>query len=204
MVLKLGYDCFSFNLSHQELPSTKGPLPDFGPDRVELWANELRLSLDQLAGDKIIYSFSFPSNAVPALLSRGSHSDVKAWICDGGPFLDMFMCQWNLFTYGFPVPNPLKRFTLTLLSYLVMRGPLFASQVTRWLGAMDTNLPILSLRGDVDRVVPMKSIAKYFATNPDLNLTSIALKDVGHLDGLKHAPEFYKAQIVRFLQDHKL
>ena len=62
---------------------------------VETWAEELKQQLNQLSGDKIIFSFSYPS--LSALLIAFERKDIKALICDGGPFSHLISASWRFF-----------------------------------------------------------------------------------------------------------
>ena len=62
---------------------------------LEIWAKELEQQLNSLPGSKVIFSFSLPSAS--ALLVSAKRKDIKAFISDGGPFLDLPMVSWRLF-----------------------------------------------------------------------------------------------------------
>jgi pimeloyl-ACP methyl ester carboxylesterase len=202
LVNDMGFDAFAFDLSGNRIPQWSGRFPEnleFHSGVIERWADELNAVLDTISGPKILYSFSFPSVAVPAALFRRPRADVRAWICDGGPFLEMMSCQWNLFTSGYPVPNPLKRAALTAYSYTRMGGPLYTLRVHKWVRALSPDLPILSIRGAHDPLVPPRATDLFFACNPRLNLQRFLMPEGGHLDGLKRFAKEYTETVRSFL-----
>ena len=197
----LGFDVMAFELSHNEIPEWRGlrpkhlPLKKGGP--IAAWVTELEAVLDRIPGPKIIFSFSFPSVTVPALLGQRPRSDVRAWICDGGPFLDMFQCQLNLFTHAQPTRG-WRKVLLAAAAWLVMGGPLYAGRVRKWMKNLNPSLPILSFRAERDLLVPPLSVAKFFATNPELNVQVELLPEIGHLEGLKTNSGLYSARVAQF------
>jgi pimeloyl-ACP methyl ester carboxylesterase len=203
MVLEMGFDCYSFNLSANVIPTFEGLRPRhleaFRRGVIEHWAAELAAVLDGLEGRKILFSFSFPSVTVPALLGPRPRADVTAWICDGGPFIDMWPCMWNLFTYTRPELGVAKRLALTGVSYAAMGGPFYRLGVTGWMHGLDPGFPILSIRSGNDVLVPERAIDGFFAVNPRLRPRKLLLPDASHLEGLKQFPQIYKTAVADFL-----
>lgn len=207
MMLKMGFDCYAFDLSFNEppnqinLPAAVQRLVQARRESViEVWRQELKTALDQIDRAKIIFSFSFPSVTVPALLAEEPRTDVLAWITDGGPFLDEWKCMWNLFTWAFPVPNLALRALRTTYGFVWLGGLSYDRNVQRWMNRIEPRFPILSIRGGKDILVPPAAIAKFFATNPGLNLAVLDLPEAGHLDGLKLFPQLYRTRLESFLQ----
>ena len=186
MVLDMGYNCFAFQLSR-----------GFGRGTIAAYISELREVLDTLPGDKIIYSFSFPSVAAAAVIA-GGRRDVKAWICDGGPFFDTWKCYWNLLT-RWKRGNRLTRMLRTTYIWLAAGGLSYYAKVSGWLNRFDPRFPVLSIREERDVLVPEAAIAKFFACNPKLNLKVLRISGADHLEGLKRAPEEYKRTVRMFL-----
>lgn len=186
MVLDFGYNCFSFNLNTR-LKETK--IPD--------WADALEEALDAVEGPKILYSFSFPSVSVPTLLARGRREDVRAWVCDGGPFCEIWRCYWNLMTY-LNMGNAVTRFLRSGYNYFAAGGPLYDGHVREALRRMQP-LPVFSIRNTHDPLVPPRAIDKFFALNPELNIQRLQIESSGHLDGIAVQPELYKESVRGFL-----
>lgn len=204
LVLSAGFRASAFDLSGNVIPSWKGLWPKdvHGFDRgmIERWARELEIVLDSLAGTKILYSFSFPSACVAALLGARPRADVRGWICDGGPFLDIWQCMWNLFTYAERTPNGLKRLGLTTISYWMAGGPDYVRRVRRWTSRLDPALPILSIRSGADVLVPPPAIDRFFEAAPKKNFSTLLLPNAAHLKGLEADPQVYRARVVDFLR----
>ncbi|MGE0528815.1 MAG: alpha/beta fold hydrolase [Bdellovibrionales bacterium] len=194
MVLDMGLDCFSFDLSFNRTPKWT-LLNSLSENALESWTRELELVLNALPGDKILYSFSFPSTSVPTLLARRPRTDIKAWICDGGPFLEPWRCLWNYFIYAEPTPRLTKRFLLTCYSYVFIGGPLYETRIHDSVSRLDPGLPILSVRSGRDVLVPERAIDRVFKVNPRLNLNVLRLPEAPHLEGFKQQPEKYTAAV---------
>src|SRR5690606_5744851 len=90
-----GYDVVTFDLQSrdlrhlQALPIAWNMPPQ--PGLVHVWDDAIAEALAQVAGPKIVYSFSFPSAAALLAMKRlgFQKSGIKAWICDGGPFYNV-------------------------------------------------------------------------------------------------------------------
>lgn len=189
MVLDMGYNCFSFRLTPR--------IRDAG---IEGWAEELREVLDAIEGPKIIYSFSFPSVSVPALLGTRPRKDVRAWICDGGPFSEIWQCYWNLLTF-LKVGNVVSRFVGTFANYVSAGGPFYDNKVAKWLAGMNPGLPIFSIRTGADILVPVRAIERFFSLGPPtLNIQTLLIPNIGHLEGLQKAENVYKSAVENFLK----
>ncbi|MBX3020803.1 MAG: hypothetical protein KF799_03940 [Bdellovibrionales bacterium] len=187
MVLAMGFNSFSFNLT-----------PRLRDASIPIWADELGAVLDAVEGPKILYSFSFPSVSVPTLLARAPREDVKAWICDGGPFSEIWRCYWNLLTH-FKIGHPIPRFFATSRNFFAAGGWRYDSWVRRNLALMQP-LPILSIRNTQDPLVPMRAIDKFFALGgPELQPERLTIESRGHLDGLSVAPKIYTHRVHEFL-----
>jgi pimeloyl-ACP methyl ester carboxylesterase len=187
MVLDMGYNCFSFDL-----------VRGFGYGTVHTYISQLREVLETVPGPKIVYSFSFPSVSAAAVLAEG-RTDIKAWICDGGPFAEIWSCYNNLLT-RMQRGNALTRPLITSWIWFSAGGSKYYSSVAKWLNAIKPGFPILSIREEKDRLVPPRAIAKFFAYNPKLNLKVLEIKGADHLEGLKKSPDLYTDTVRGFLE----
>lgn len=188
MVLDMGHNSFAFDLR-----------PGATKTSIDDWARDLKRVLDSLQGDKILYTFSFPSVAVPALLGRRQRADVRGWISDGGPFCDVWHCVRRLLAKR-KRGNPIARLIRTWQAWRNFGGFDYDVNVRRWLESLDPEFPILSIRATADQLVPVHSIDRFFDLNQRLNLTKFTLEGVGHLEGLRRAPENYRRAVENFLK----
>ncbi|MGE0762389.1 MAG: hypothetical protein AB7N80_03825 [Bdellovibrionales bacterium] len=164
------------------------------------WINEITDVLNAVPGPKIVYSFSFPS--APALISMSARKDVRAWICDGGPFLMLLTCLWNYFTHIEPTPIWLRptRVSLSAASLEVWD---LAEDLHSALNKLPQNFPVLSIRAWQDQLVPIEAIDKVFSgNNSGLHLETLTLPEAGHIDGLQRFPEEYKPRVAKFLNQY--
>lgn len=206
-VADLGYDSVAFDYSYNAPASRQWILPltrNMKLGAKSAWIVELNAVLDSIEGDKIIFSFSFPSCATLHLLAESPRRDVKAWMTDGGPFLETWKCMGNFFKFEKPMLNPMSHFLATASGYLLMGGPFYKGLMHGWLEKIDANFPILSIRAEKDALVPESAIAAVFAPRSnsqrsDLNLQVLRLLGVEHMQGLKKAPELYSKTVSDFL-----
>ncbi|MDE0119885.1 MAG: DUF829 domain-containing protein [Bdellovibrionales bacterium] len=165
---------------------------------LEIWTEELEQQLNQLNGKKIIFSFSFPS--VSALLAISKRTDIKALICDGGPFLDLWSSCWRFFTYHQQIKSVLFKLYLTGRMYFAFQALSIRRKIKKQLMHIPKNFPILSLQSEQDQLVPASSINKFFKQMKQVHLTTVPLKDSAHLEGLKKERDFYMKSVLTFLQ----
>jgi pimeloyl-ACP methyl ester carboxylesterase len=201
MVGTMGFDSFSFTLGLCSIPlSARQKREALRVGMIEHWTKELEIVLEALDGPKIMYTFSFPSVTVPALLYRSQRRDVLGWVCDGGPFLNLWQNLWNFYSYQSPVPSRALRAWKTESAYFVFGGHWYRQRLRRWVPALDPQFPILSVREGSDQLVSQETIDAFFAFNPGLNLRRLVIPQAGHLDGLKKSPELYRDGVGGFLK----
>ena len=162
----------------------------------EIWAEELNQHLDHLpvADPKVIFSFSLPS--VSAFLSLSRRPDIKALICDGGPFLNVHRCVYRLFAHYYQVPSPWLKMYFSVQMAWIFRDLFLGSLIQKI--QVPSNFPILSLRGGRDQQVHPVDINLFFQkikTKPQV----CVLKKSDHLKGLKAEPELYTQTVQQFL-----
>ena len=166
---------------------------------VETWAEELKQQLNRLRGDKIIFSFSYPS--LSALLVASERKDIKALICDGGPFSHLFSASWRFFTYHLRADNIFLKFYLAGKMYFVFYDK-FAWKKVKTL-KLPLHFPILSLQGERDQLIPPVFISDFFQKIKNLNLSVCRLQNSSHLEGLKKDRELYIETVLSFLKKIK-
>ena len=200
LMREFGFAVHAIDLPRSEIPTWRGRWPHFmyldSKRTVREWSEELERALDAISGPKIVFTFSFPSVTVPALLARSPRADVRGWICDGGPFLDTFRSQFALLTWS--GEKGWRKVALALATYTLMGGPRYWARVARWTKELDPDLPILSFRADADLLVPPEAIENFFATNPALHPQVHRFPKLGHLEGLRKRPEEYAARVHKF------
>ena len=198
----LGYDCVGFNLSFQNIHTLNTwPLTadfKFGPRAV--WVEEIERVLNAVAGPKIVASFSFPSVSAAQAIARRWSADIRGWITEGGPFLQVWRCYWNYVGIEKHIQNPVLRASLATLSYEILRGATVENDLEQALEHMPNGFPILSIRGWQDPLVPLSAMEAAFQESYKTKVQTLSLPNAGHIDGLKKDPEEYKATVESFLK----
>lgn len=210
ILLQAGYNCVTFNLYYNSFAGKmtlrkrlKNMLDHFISRRKSFicqWTNELSNILDQVPGDKIIFSLSSPSVSVASSMASGQRKDIKAWICDCGPFLDVWTCFWNYNKYEAKIKNPLLLILFNTLGFLMFGGKGYKKHVEEWLLSFPKDFPVLSLRSGKDRLVPPSSIDKFFNIYNNLMVKSHCFDEAGHLTAIKSHTSKYSQIILTFLQ----
>jgi pimeloyl-ACP methyl ester carboxylesterase len=190
-VNELGFDCVSFDLN------CKAPSSIFSTFRSD-WVAEVRDVLNQLPGEKIMYTFSSPSMATLGAIADGPRRDVRVWICDGGPFFQAYQCLKNYYIYQTKIPSALRDL-VTSIAYLRIGAVGYETTVKRWFREFPPGVPILSIRAGQDKLVPVSAIDGFFAAGEHLQLHKLELSQAQHLEGLKTFPDAYKTGVKQFL-----
>jgi pimeloyl-ACP methyl ester carboxylesterase len=205
----LGFDAVAFEFSYDDRFLFKRPPLSTRAGKLGLkhqWADEVEDILNSVLGAKIIYAFSNPSSsAIEALVRRPQRygktqncRDVRALICDSGPFVHLLSCSFRLMKYDRHVLLPI-RLPAAALSALLW-APDHEASLHRDLSELPPKFPILSIRGWKDKLVPIKAIEDAFVGHDQLQLEVLGLPEAGHLEGLKAFPEEYKPRVERFLE----
>jgi len=191
MVNDLGYDAFAFNIPSQNDLNIKMLMTRrFGLKHI--YAKMITYYLDQLPGEKILYSFSNPSaSAIESITDRLQKNDIKAFICDSGPSGKFMKSAWNLAIQ--------QRKSPWLMMFFSFFWSLFFHQdVNKQLQKWPKGFPVLSIRPLNDVVIPPYHIEKIFKGIHQLQL-QVYMPQAGHLDALKLNPEEYASKIKEFL-----
>ena len=198
---ELGFDSVSFGLSFHTLATIQGfPVTnDFKLGVLEVWTEELHQVLTAIPGKKIVFSFSMPSAAAAVAIAERNALDVAGWVCEGGPFVQLFKCCWNFFGIHKKIKNPLLRGVFATTLYASLKGEKMAQRIQHSIHALPTRFPVLSIRAWQDQLVPMSAIEGAFVDGDQLDLQVLSLTDGDHLQGLSAAPDEYKPRLTQFL-----
>ena len=196
-----GFDVYSYSTFLSGKSHWKDFLPIIKKTKegvVKIWSKELEEVLDQFKEDKVIFSFSFPSLAT--LLTTSKRKDIKALVCDGGPFSHLLLAVWRFFTYHHPIHNIFLKIYLTSQMYLGFKPSFIKKSIKKQLPHLPKNLPILSLQSIKDQQVPPSYINSFFSKIKHINFSVHQLKNSAHLQGLKTERELYIRSILNFLK----
>jgi hypothetical protein len=200
-VNELGFDCVIFNLS-SNLPLT---IPKFLPNIKNgwgikhLWTQEIIKILDAIPGNKIFYAFSNPSSSALEATEIRKAKDIKAIICDGGPFYDLLQCNWNFFSKEFKVPTIFGKIAANAFARSIWSVH-HEKELKQSLDSLPAKFPLMSIRGWQDHLVPPTAIEKAFNGHTQIDLEILNLPQGGHMDGLKKFPTIYKPRVTDFLK----
>jgi len=201
LVDQLGFDTVRFDLLFNST-KPKDALPITGDLRFgvrHVWADQIESILNALPGRKILYSFSMPSGSALQAIAHRRARDVRALICDGGPFLQMHKCIWNLYQHQYKVENPLLRASFTGASMLLW-GMGYKEQMRRALSRIPKGFQVLSIRGWQDPLVPVSAIDEFFQLQSHLDVEVLSLTEAGHLNGLRDFHAEYAPRVQDFLK----
>lgn len=201
LVNDLGFDGVRFDLlfkrarPQDQLPIT-GDLR-FGVRHV--WADQIESVLNGIPGRKILYTFSMPSSSALQAIARRKAHDIAGMICDGGPFLQLPRCIWNLYEQEYKVRSRILRAGFTGMS-MVLWGFGFREQMRNVLHEIPHDFPVLSIRGWQDSLVPPSAIEDFFSLQDHLDLEILSLPEAQHLKGLRDFPSEYVPRVETFLK----
>lgn len=195
----LGYDCISFDLiwgnDLKNMPFHPF-IRYFYNGIFYIWYKQVQSILDEIEGDKIMYSFSGPS--VSAFWACEKRKDIKKLICDGGPFRKIYSNTRNFFYQQIGIHNPTLNKVVTFFGTAIWGfHPLAKLEETikNW----NPKIPILNIRGIKDDIVDIETMRVVFRGHDHLDLTVLELPEGKHLDGLREFPEVYTQAVIDFL-----
>jgi pimeloyl-ACP methyl ester carboxylesterase len=194
----LGHSTVTFNLFGGSTITEQSPYKQSHKVHFlySLWIEQITDVLDTVTGPKIFFAMSFPSFS--AFIASSGRADVIKFICDGGPFGDVLGCIYRLYDQQGRFFNPVWRFIVSV-SGLIWLGPHAGGRLSNALDQWKPNVPILSIRGGEDTVVPPKVIDGVFRPHKQLKVIGFEIAGAGHLDALKKFPEVYTGKIREFL-----
>jgi pimeloyl-ACP methyl ester carboxylesterase len=198
-----GFDCVSFDLllgSGTKNVHWNPLLKKIYKGVFYVWTNQIRSVLNHIEGDKIIYAFSGPS--LSAFWAAHGRKDIKKFICDGGPFHDIYENTKNFFREEAGIHQKQINAVSAYLGTTVW-GFKPLDKLHRVLRLWPSNIPILSIRGVEDNIVNIDSIREVFEPHPQLDLQTLELRHGKHLDGIRDFPVEYNQVLLPFIK-HKL
>ena len=203
LVNEFGFDAVAFSLLFaHKMPFRMLPISaDLKFGIRYIWTEQVESILNSLPGRKIIYSFSMPSNSAVEAISRRQAEDINALVCDGGPFLELIRCTWNLYEVEYGIDNIWLRGLYTGLSlFAIGLGlPLALSGI---FAKFPRGFPILSIRGGHDPLVPMSAIDEFFSHAQGCEIEKVVFEEAGHLDSIKKQAKDYAQTVRTFLIQH--
>lgn len=201
MVNSLGFNAVTFQNIFNELklpaPLPISPKMDFGIFAV--WRDQIESVLNTISGKKIVYSFSNLCFSAIAAVGERHASDISGIVCDSGPARDIIRSWWNLVGEKYKIKNFFLKTAMLPIGYLFI-GLSFKENIPKVLRALPDNLPVLSIRGWQDHLVPYEEIEAFFDQQDHLDLRVLSLPKGGHLDGLKQFPDEYLPAVKEFLE----
>jgi len=210
LILDEGYDCVIFNLYYHSFDSGLSQWKRVGKffthfltfhkNFIHSWSFQLNEVLNQIPGQKILFSLSSPSTSVVGVLGHYKRTDIQGWVCDCGPFLDAWSCFRNYNSLLANIKNPFLLYLINASAFVMFGGIGYKARMKSWLSQFPMNFPVLSLRCEKDLLVPPTSIDKFFNISNALRIFRHTFKDLGHLEGIKRAPQEYRQVLVQFLQ----
>lgn len=201
LVNEFGLDGVRFDLIFNKTRPQK-QLPITGDLRFgvrHVWADQIEAILNAIPGKKVLYSFSLPSSSALQAIARRRARDISGLICDGGPFLQLHRCIWNLYEQEYKVQSRVLRAGFTGASMLLW-GMRFKEQMKNTLNDIHPGFPVLSIRGWQDTLVPPSAIEDFFSLQEHLELEVLALPEAQHLKGLRDFPDEYVPRVESFLK----
>jgi pimeloyl-ACP methyl ester carboxylesterase len=197
----LGFDAVTFELSPNEIRlRTLAPInSELKLGARHVWAGQIETVLNNVKGQKIIYSFSMPSAAALEAITNRSAKDISCWVCDGGPFANVFRCTVNALALQKKFKPSVLRAGVSAAATMFF-GPNIERDFAHWWSNLPKGFPVLSIRGEKDPLVPLSAIDEAFSESLQIGLEVLSLKDGAHLDGLKNFPELYKPVVEGFLK----
>lgn len=200
LVNDLGFDAFAFQLqgTHKTLLSH---LPisthlKFGVKHT--YADQIEKLLNEVPGNKIIFSFSNPTASAIEAMARRHCSDVTALICDSGPTARFLPSAWNLFSYDYKIKSRILKAALTPTLSLGW-SPFMHRDLNRDLVTFPKGFRILSIRGWKDQLIPPSHIDEVFEPHSNLEWTKLSLPEAEHLTGLRDFRSEYIPGVEKFL-----
>jgi fermentation-respiration switch protein FrsA (DUF1100 family) len=163
-----------------------------------LWTDEIETVLNQIPGDKIIFSFSNPSaSAIAAIVRRQAH-DILALVTDSGPSGNLYESIKGLLKHEFKIPS------LTVLPVSLGFYAFWSPQWNKTLKAdilqLPEGFPVLTIQGWKDLLISPSQIDEAFEAAVQIDRIKLNLPEAGHLDGLKKCPDLYRPFVSHFLQ----
>lgn len=202
MVNQMGFDAFAFQLEGTLHDILQLHLPisaqgKFGTKHI--YADQIERLLNEVPGNKIVYTFSNPSASAIEAMARRHCSDTVALICDSGPTARFIPSAYQLSKqkerFRF---MPVTLATASLFS--IGWSPWMHKDLERDLNTFPEGFKILSIRGWKDQLIPPSHIDEVFEPHKQLDWSKLSLPEAEHLRGLRDFKEDYVPTVARFLK----
>ncbi len=205
LVNSMGYKAVSFELegAHKQKMFIPPISKNFKWGLRHIWADRIEEILNCISGEKIIFTLSNPSYSALDAIYRLKAKNIKAIICDGGPFFDIYKSYWNLFTYAIRY-NFLIRIFQTFFGAIYWNTFNYKQNAKKYIKSFSDDIPLLSIRAEQDMLVAEKSIDKCLSTYNKKLITKIIIPEAAHLMGIKKNKKIYRQSILKFLIRHQL
>jgi hypothetical protein len=200
---QLGHNSILFeNSSHPKWGVKSVPLSKRGYWGIKhVWSDEFESLLNLVIGPKIVFGFSGPAACAIEAVSKRGIADVRAVICDSGPFFYSRHCNSNRLYFDEGMTNVFKRLFFTSI-HQALWSYNHEKSLKESLELLPSDFPVLSIRPVNDQLVPPWAIDAAFREHKHLDLEVLSIEGAEHLKGLKNHPEIYKPAVAEFLRKH--
>ena len=164
---------------------------------IHVLADQIEQALNQIEGEKVVFSFSNPSSAAIEAISRRKASDIKGLICDSGPSGRIFESMLAYFSQIQPIPFFPARLAVAKLGQFLW-SPDFSNRLHHFLENLPKGFPILSIRGWKDNLIKPDEIDCVFEPHFHLNWSKLSLPQGEHLNGFKDFNSIYCSGVLEF------
>lgn len=197
MVNDLGFDAFAFQLAEDKLGHSIpiNSKKQFG--LKHLYADQIEKLLNQIPGNKIVFSFSNPSAAAIEAIAARNATDIKALICDSGPSFQFIKSGENLLRWNKHYPVLLSQIAAPFFSFFW--SPKMHQDCIEQLNQLPHGFPVMTLLAQNDLLIPPADTMLGFEKAKNLNWKNKIFSNTGHLQGLKTDPEGYRKEVQDFL-----
>jgi hypothetical protein len=196
-----GFDCVVFELRDNWSEMTNNLFSSkmqFGMKHV--WADQIEGLLNDIPGDKILFSFSNPSASAIEAIAKRNAADIKGLICDGGPSGQLWHSMVNYFTHEMNLLlYPVK--AAAAIASASLWHPNFLKVMHEDLEKFPKGFRLLSIRGWKDPLISPKMIDMVFEPHTQIDWQKLGLPEGKHVNGLKDHPDEYKLPVLQFLKE---
>jgi len=207
---ELGFDAVSFDLPYRTFSQMRQGLPiskEWRFGLLHVWSDKIESVLGNISENKFVLSFSLPSESALEAISRRHAVDIKGWICEGGPFLQLPRAGNNLFRYQIfknkkgLLASDFIREAVVRLSGIALGVRTIAEDCRKYLLRLPKGFSVLSLRGERDILVAPNMIDDaFFQALNQIDLERVLFTKSEHLTAFRDEPEIYKKVVGNFLR----
>jgi pimeloyl-ACP methyl ester carboxylesterase len=197
----IGFNAVAFNLTMKKPFFLRRPpiSRNLSWGLKHIWADEISTILNLVPGSKILFTFSNPTASAIEAIALRSAKDIKALVCDSGPFANLPKANWNYIINVKEIKSLPLRVAGTFI-FTALWGLNHTKTLKENLSALPSGFPILSIRGWADKLIPPNLIDTAFQEQDNIRLETVALPDADHLRGLKDFEHEYTQGVKVFLK----